>query len=329
MLDYKAFLGKKSREVLLYLGTAFVEASDRRLRLAGDRPRCGFHEFEISGRRATWVGETGAPDMSGLAPVRGHLVAGCLFGEQGLIEQLALVPDEEPAPLSPVVARRWPSDDLLFDSLEFEGAAEEQARQRLEEGASMQGIAGASPTLRAAFAYGRLSRAAKRLGVRLSPVEARPHLALVARCEPYAVDAVLAEIEAERARARERTRVARLVMARQAAGPVAAQPVQVVAQTSAPRRARAPGLSPEDRAEQVLEAAGARMGSARRVGPHLEVSYRYMGQRFITLVEFDTFQVVDAGICLAGADKMATLDSMPSIIKEAIETDKLVITRHG
>jgi hypothetical protein len=37
--------------------------------------------------------------------------------------------------------------------------------------------------------------------------------------------------------------------------------------------------------------------------------------------------VLDAGICLSGSDRMVTLDSLPSVIKEAIDTDQLNITR--
>lgn len=59
----------------------------------------------------------------------------------------------------------------------------------------------------------------------------------------------------------------------------------------------------------------------------LEVTYRFMNNRFITVVHPITLQVLDAGICLAGADRMVTLDSLPSVIREAIQTSRLVITR--
>ena len=61
----------------------------------------------------------------------------------------------------------------------------------------------------------------------------------------------------------------------------------------------------------------------------LEVVFGFMGERFISLVDEDTLQVLDSGICLGHppADKMITLDSLPAVIKEAIETDRLVILR--
>ena len=84
------------------------------------------------------------------------------------------------------------------------------------------------------------------------------------------------------------------------------------------------------RVERALESAGARLLDTRRLGSErLEVTFGFMGERFISIVEADTLQVVDAGICLAGADRHVNLESLPSVIREAIEDDVLVITRHA
>jgi plasmid stabilization system protein ParE len=84
------------------------------------------------------------------------------------------------------------------------------------------------------------------------------------------------------------------------------------------------------RVERALEAAGARLLDTRRLGSErLEVTFGFMGERFISIVDASTLQVVDAGICLAGADREVTLESLPSVIREAIEDDVLVITRHA
>jgi hypothetical protein len=55
-----------------------------------------------------------------------------------------------------------------------------------------------------------------------------------------------------------------------------------------------------------------------------------MGERFISVADEHTLQVLDAGICLGHppSDKLVTLDSLPSVIKEAIETGALVILRY-
>jgi hypothetical protein len=68
----------------------------------------------------------------------------------------------------------------------------------------------------------------------------------------------------------------------------------------------------------------------RRVAAdQLEVRFECEGERIICVVDAFSLQVYDAGVCLAGADRELTLDSLPSVIREAIETDALNITRHG
>ena len=59
------------------------------------------------------------------------------------------------------------------------------------------------------------------------------------------------------------------------------------------------------------------------------MTYDFLGERFVSLVRADSLQVVDAGVCLAGADGLVTLDSLPSLLREAIDTEQLVVTRHG
>ncbi|MGE6761128.1 hypothetical protein ACQKGO_24135 [Corallococcus interemptor] len=83
------------------------------------------------------------------------------------------------------------------------------------------------------------------------------------------------------------------------------------------------------RVERALDKAGARLLGHRRLGDGLlEVVYTFMGERFVTVVEAATLRVRDAGVCLAGADTRVTLESLPSVLREAIDTDALVITRH-
>ena len=51
-------------------------------------------------------------------------------------------------------------------------------------------------------------------------------------------------------------------------------------------------------------------------------------QQFWCRVDPLTLRVVDAGICLAGADAQLTLEALPSVVREAIEEDLLVVTWH-
>ena len=83
-----------------------------------------------------------------------------------------------------------------------------------------------------------------------------------------------------------------------------------------------------ERAEAALDAAGAQMLAARRlIQGQLEVAFRFLGERFIAVVDELSLQVYDAGICLSGADREVNLDSLPSVIREAVNSGRLVITR--
>jgi hypothetical protein len=47
----------------------------------------------------------------------------------------------------------------------------------------------------------------------------------------------------------------------------------------------------------------------------------------LTKIDEISFQVYDAGICLSGADREVNLESLPSVIREAIDSEVLVVTR--
>ena len=80
---------------------------------------------------------------------------------------------------------------------------------------------------------------------------------------------------------------------------------------------------------RALDSAGAMLLGQRDLGNgSLEVTFSFWGERFISIVDSHTLQVYDAGICLSGEDRLVTLESLPSVIREAIETSRLVITRH-
>ena len=70
-----------------------------------------------------------------------------------------------------------------------------------------------------------------------------------------------------------------------------------------------------------------RIGHQQIGGGQREVVYTFLGQRFATIVDERTLQVRDAGICLDGADRELTLESLPGVIREAVDTGELFITR--
>jgi hypothetical protein len=61
----------------------------------------------------------------------------------------------------------------------------------------------------------------------------------------------------------------------------------------------------------------------------LDVTYEVDGTRIMSLVDSETLQVIDPGICLSGAHRVLTLDAMPSVVREAIEESHLNITRRA
>lgn len=82
-----------------------------------------------------------------------------------------------------------------------------------------------------------------------------------------------------------------------------------------------------ERAAAVLEAAGASLLDTRPLSERsLEVVFRFMDERFVAIVDWQTLHVYDSGICLDGHDEDLGLDSLPSVIAEAISTRQLHIT---
>ncbi len=339
-MDYRKFLGKEEERVLPYLGGAFVHAADRRLRLATEPQAPGWYRFRVKGRDATPLGPADPEALESLPSVRGHLVGDRLVREGSIAEPLHFLPEEEPPRLTPVRARRWHSGELLFDTLDFESEAEEAARRALEEDASLAEVKGVPATLRSAFSYAVLEAESRRLGIPAAPRELRPHLSAVAEkgrpeaeraLRALAAERVLAAREMEELnRRRQLAAMAQQAVVAQEALAQARVQGQVGVRAGRPGRAR--GEDATARAELALEAAGARMRSARALGNgNLEVIFTFMDERFISVVNGETLQVVDSGICLGHppADNRVTLESLPSVIKEAIDTDRLVILRHA
>ncbi len=286
MTGYERFLGAASTQVLPYVGGPFVEAADRRLRLAGTA-RTGYWRFEVRGRDAYPVEPAEPPDLSGLPAVRGYAMSGYLAG------------------------RRWPSGVLLFDALDFESGVEDAVRAAFAQHRPLAGIPGVPAPLRAAYGYAVLLRTATELGIPARPAEARSHLAELADEGEPAARRILHAAQAHRAaepQVRPHWMIARdealarrpAVAARQRTEERAAAALQAVRAVLRDTRWLADGL--------------------------LEVRYDYEGEAFVSIVDGQTLRVVDAGICLQGRDELLTLESLPGVIREAVRTDRLHIT---
>ncbi len=325
---YLKFLGKKEAAVLAYLGGPFAYGKDRRVRVDAPRPSNGFHRFEIEGRKARALAPEDAPDLSGLPRIRGHYVRGWVTTPElrdarervrGL-ERVRLMPDEEPTPLSIVRARRWHSGDLVFESLDFDGDIEEEARLRLERLEPLGEMKGVPPSLRVAYGVALSLAVAQRLHVPLSVREAAAAAPRIAEHGEDAAREFVLALEARRAEESESARIRAIVHGRAPREPI-------IARRANPRDV--PTLDNAHlRAEIALDAAHARLLSSRNLGDgNLEVAFEFMGERFISVIDAITLHVYDSGVCLAGADELVTLDSLPGVIREAINDGVLVITR--
>lgn len=329
MIDHRKFLGAGGSATVLYLGGRSVYDAKRPLVLSPDadaaRPP-GFYSATISGRRAT-LGPPAEPFELGDLPAEvGHFAAGYLAGPRGRVVRLELLGQPEPEPLAPVRAREHESGALLHHEVLFETEVEGAARERLFAGAGLGELSGVGATLRFAFAIATTARVARELSLPLSPLEVLPVLADIADRGPDAAQAALAGLlqrraeEHERAAARARDEHLRAI----------GQAARRASQTATARGPR----SPEERADAALRAAGAALLGVRDLGGtgrghQLEVRFRFSGERFISVVDASTLHVFDAGICLDGADEELTLESLPSVIREAIDDGCLVITRRS
>jgi hypothetical protein len=322
-VDYTKFLNKKEEAILAYLGGPFAYGKDRRLRVAEPRPQNGFHKFEIKGRDATAIERVESPELGKLPRVRGHHVRGWILSQdlRSRAERIELMPAEEPMPFAIVRARRWHSGDLVFESLDFDTEVEDAARLRLEEKAPLGELKGAPLSLRTAYGVALAFAWAAELGAHISVREALPAAGRIAEGGEGVARPFLVQLGARRAEEMEARRIRAIIEGRPAGPPPLAY--------RTPARERPTLENAAIRAEQALDAAHARMLSSRHLGNgNIEVTWSFMGERFISVVDGISLHVYDSGVCLAGEDELVTLDSLPSVIREAIETDVLVITRH-
>ena len=321
MPDFRDFLKPKEPVVLPYFGGTRVDAADRRLRIDGTIEP-GWWRFAIEGRKAVPKDKAEPVELGALPAITGHWVDGHIVASGREVAPVALPPSEEPAPLARVVGRRWYSGEVLLDSIEFEDDAELSARSALEERRNIADVRGVVPSLRAAFGYAIGTAVAREQRVPIALREIERDVVAIADGGLEAARGVIARI-VERRQQAEAARRARELM--HAVNQERAKFREIAQKAHRERR----GGTPAERADAALEAAGARMLSARRIGEQLEVVFTYSGVRIIATVDANTLQVYDSGICLAGADEEVTLDSLPSVIKEAIEEGTLNITRHA
>lgn len=313
MVDYKKFLAQPDEEItMVYLGGPTVETKDRRFRVSTDGALAsplepGFIRFRVRGRNAVPLAREAGADLSALPSRTGHHAGGYLASGGAAFERLELCQGELEI-VAPIRARVH-AGVLVFDEVRFETEVEMAVREAVLDGRGIADIKGVAASLRAAAAAALALRSAARLAIPISPNEVRGSIVAIAEGGRPAAEAAVQAIGGRR-QAAEREGLAQRLAAQ--------------ARVSA-ARAR---VDPIGEAERVLTAAGASFRSARFVDEsRIEVRYAFLGERFITVVDGGTLNVLDAGICLSGADSELGLDAMPSVIREAIDEDHLNITR--
>lgn len=324
-IDYRNFLGKAEKVVapVFHPGVAWVGTKRMRVRMQGSKvvvPAPGWWEIVVYGRKAEGLRPAELEDVQAELVrhqrASGHVASLCgqlyLCDDLGRCEPLFLLPAEELLPLARIDARRWPSDDLVWQSTPFESEVEWAVRAALEDGRLLEGVKGAPASLRTAFALEILEKASRATGVPCSPGEVRLRIPEVLLRGQPAGELALRHLAQERARAR---------------------PVRIGAPPAVPRYSP-PVDELELRAEESLAKSGARLLTVRKVRDGVaEVRWTFRGERFETTVEPVTMHVLDAGVCLSDhrtgerGDGMLTLDSLPGVITEAIDGDLLHITR--
>ena len=86
----------------------------------------------------------------------------------------------------------------------------------------------------------------------------------------------------------------------------------------------------EGRISLALSHTGAELINWRRNGQQQAVvRYRLAGRRFECIIDTASLQIIEAGICLSGADEELNLSSLPSAVREAINSGQLHVFRQA
>lgn len=315
MYDYQKFLGKEELVTAPVLSPGVAWIGPRRVVIPGTR--VGWYRLVVKGKEvrvnsaATPEEVTEAltlmPSLQGSVARLGgrlHLCAnGCVF-------LIYLPPGDEPLQIAKARGRLWDSGDLIWEKADWESGTEEIVREKLENQEPLGFHNHTTPEMRLAYALTLADIVGREVNVPATPMELMHHVVKIIQHGRPAVIAALEELSHARA----------------AHPPMAVEPLTRTVASG--QRALDAIRALEDRLEQSLTKAGCRLLSSRRLRDNLvEVRWLLDGDRYETIVEEGTLRVRDAGICLRGEDAKWTLDSLPSVIREAIRTDLLHVTR--
>ena len=271
-------------------------------------PEHGWHEFAVAGsKKATWLAAADVDAFTAMPP-DAERRTGYMIGDRMLPDGVAVTLDPDRVleqsvrvhvvePGLPRFARgaaaRWEDDRWIWVGQEFplgpEADVTEAWQDRMD---SVDHVPGVPPALDLAFRWQR-------------------------------------HLRAEAARRREQLAVER-------AAEEARRRFQEAVGTGEGRRELARRGNFELAAGAALEISGAELLDHRESMNEGErvVQFRFEGRRFECVVDRLTLRIVDAGICLVDyesdirGDARFTLESLPAVIKEAIDIGALHVYRH-
>src|ERR1051326_3093305 len=265
-MDYTQFLQKPDEVLRLpYFGGKSV-CDDKLTYRLRETLAPGWYQFRKSGRYLD-VDSPIEPELDKwkLPHVIGYVMNGRIIGHDFQTRLFGLPADVDLPTFTPVTARRWFDDHVLYEAQEFETEVETKVRNAFEEERGIDAIKGVTPALAHTFMLESTQRALAR--------------------------------EAER-RARE----------------------EVERQEQAVELARWQETL-EGRISLALSHTGAELVNWRRNGQRQAVvRYRLGGRRFECVIDTESLQILDAGICLSGTDEELNLSSLPSAVREAIQS---------
>jgi len=323
-MGWQDLLSQNHTQTLAWLGGKTALDAKRSYRIQGRRPQHrGWHQFQVQGRRATWVSSeeeiTPPYEVGGFNTVRGYLAGNRLIADGSAyppqIQALFGAPTVYGLPpgLDPFTrVLCWevvPGESMLYLGIEFPAGPEPEVLIAFEDQLSIDSIPGVDPALHAAFSFLR----------EMERVEEEQNRLLRERQE--------AEVRALREQAAreaaEQERLGRLEEMRRNIGSAAGR------RNMAQQDLRAACLA-------ALQVSGAELISVRESYSSEEsvVRFRFLERRFECVINSSTLAVTEAGICLTDemtgerGDTRFTLESLPSVIREAIDLDVLVVFRH-
>jgi hypothetical protein len=315
-MSWREILNEDSRHVLPWLGFLRIHSADRTWTVSGNLPKeRGWYSFNTGGSRWAFLADK-EPKPINNTWVDGHnRLRGYVVGDRFIDDQASVDPD--PARLIQQTNKLYCAElglerfarasvvqdregRLVYVGQEFPDGPDAEAIRAYEDGAeSIARIKGVTPALDLAFRWVTYQR---------KIAEER-------------------RAEFERLRVEEEKKLAE-----------AARVAQMMKDVGTALGRRAVGQRDfSAAAREALRISGAELLDARESynKGEMVIQYRFRQQRLECVVERDTLRVIDAGVCLADhetgfkGDRLFTLESLPGVIGEAIDLDKLVVWRHA